>query len=140
MGNGSFLLDGEFFFCCISFLFVHVPQVSNISNSCLHEFNFFNLRRTTRQDPDGKIENSGKKAWEKQDTELLFIQVIVFDLSYLPVAAVGISQVRNHEKSCFPHAFSRNFQFYRRNPTTRGILRFGSKGHRRRYVHVKSYV
>ena len=23
------------------------------------------------QDPDGEIENSGKKAWEKQDTELL---------------------------------------------------------------------
>ena len=41
-----------------------------------------------------KLKVSGKGRIQK----FCHIQVIVFDLSYLPVTAVGILQVRNHEK------------------------------------------
>ena len=40
-------------------------------------------------DPDGEIENSGKSIFEIRIPNFFYIQVIVFDLSYLPVAAVG---------------------------------------------------
>ena len=47
---------------------------------------------------DGEIENSGKSIFEIRIQNFCYIQVIVFDLSYLPVAAVGTKQVRYHEK------------------------------------------
>ena len=50
------------------------------------------------QDPDGEIENSGKSIFEIRIPNFCYIQVIVFDLGYLPVAAVGTQQVRYHEK------------------------------------------
>ena len=40
--------------------------------------------------PSGEIENSGKSIFEIRIPNFCYIQVIVFDLSYLPVAAVGI--------------------------------------------------
>ena len=40
-------------------------------------------------DPDGDIENSGKSIFEIRIPNFCYIQVIVSDLSYLPVAAVG---------------------------------------------------
>ena len=39
--------------------------------------------------PDGEIENSGKGIFEIRIQIFCFIQLIVFDLGYLPVAAVG---------------------------------------------------
>ena len=39
-------------------------------------------------DPDGEIENSGKSIFQIRIQKFCYIQVIVFDLSYLPVAAV----------------------------------------------------
>ena len=51
------------------------------------------------QDPDGKIENSGKNIFEIRMTNFCYVQVIVLDFSYLPVSAVGTKQVRNHEKN-----------------------------------------
>ena len=50
------------------------------------------------QDPVGEIENSGKTFFLSRIQNFCYIQVIVFHLSYLPVAAVGTQQVRNHEK------------------------------------------
>ena len=44
--------------------------------------------------PDGKIENSGKSIFEIRIPNFCYIQVIVFNRSYLPVAAVGTWQVR----------------------------------------------
>ena len=41
------------------------------------------------ENPDGEIENSGKKHGKSRISNFCYIQVIVFDLSYLPVAAVG---------------------------------------------------
>ena len=40
-------------------------------------------------DPDGEIENSWKSIFEIRIPNFCYIQVIVFDLSYLSVAAVG---------------------------------------------------
>ena len=40
-------------------------------------------------DPDGEIDNSGKCIFEIRIPNLCYIQVIVFDISYLPMAAVG---------------------------------------------------
>ena len=37
------------------------------------------------ENPDGEIENSGKSIFEIRITNFCYIQVIVFDLSYLPV-------------------------------------------------------
>ena len=45
-----------------------------------------------------KKENSEKKHGKIRIPNFCYIQVIVFDLSYLPVTAVGTLQVRNHEK------------------------------------------
>ena len=53
-----------------------------------------------KQDPDGEIENYGKSIFEILNQNFCYIQVIVFDLSYLPVTAVGTQQVRFHEKNC----------------------------------------
>ena len=50
------------------------------------------------KDPDGGIENSGKKRGKIRIPNFCYIQVIVFDLSYLPVAAVGTYHVRYHDK------------------------------------------
>ena len=71
------------------------------------------------QDPDVEIENSGNSIFEIPN--FCYIQVIVFDLSFLAVAAVGTQQVRYHEKNVknsfriskmrFP-----DFQFRRRDP------------------------
>ena len=52
----------------------------------------------TDQDPDGEIENSGKSFFLIRIPNFCYIQVIVFDLDYPPVAAVGTQQVRYHEK------------------------------------------
>ena len=54
------------------------------------------LKDFLRLDPDGEIENSGKSIFEIRIQNFCYIQVIVFGLSYLPVAAVGTKQVRNH--------------------------------------------
>ena len=51
------------------------------------------------QDPDGEIENSEKSIFEIRIQNFCYIQVIVFDFSYLPVAAIGTQQVRYHEKN-----------------------------------------
>ena len=40
-------------------------------------------------DPDGEIENSEKQYWKSRIQKFCYIQVIVFDLSFLQVAAVG---------------------------------------------------
>ena len=40
-------------------------------------------------DPDDEIKNSGKKNGKSRIPNFCYIQVIVFDLGYLPVAAVG---------------------------------------------------
>ena len=42
-----------------------------------------------RSDPDGEIENSGKSIFEIRIPNFCHIQIIIFDLSYLQVAAVG---------------------------------------------------
>ena len=42
-----------------------------------------------KEDTDGETENSGKSIFEIRIPNFCYIQVIVFDLSYLPVAAVG---------------------------------------------------
>ena len=85
-----------------------------------------NFLSISGQDPDGEIENSGKSIFEIRIPNFCYIQVMVFDPSYLPVAAVGT----HHEKvvkkfECnrssgfgFQKCFSRNFQFHRRNPST----------------------
>ena len=41
------------------------------------------------QDPDGEIENSGTSIFKIRIPNFCYIQVIVFDFSYLPVAAIG---------------------------------------------------
>ena len=50
-----------------------------------HDFNILTATRT----PDGEIKNSGKSIFEVRIRNFCYIQVIVFDLSYLPVAAIG---------------------------------------------------
>ena len=55
--------------------------------------------RTLPQDLDGEIENSGKKHGKIRIPKFCYIQVIVIDLSYLPVAAVGTQQVRYYKKN-----------------------------------------
>ena len=49
-------------------------------------------------DPNGEIENSGKIIFEIRNHNFRYIQVIVFDLRFRPVLAVGTYQVRYHEK------------------------------------------
>ena len=64
---------------------------------------YLNFEETgLEQDPDGEIENSGKSIFEIPIPNFCYIQVVVFDLSYLPVAAVGTQQVRYDEKMLFP--------------------------------------
>ena len=55
-------------------------------------------QQSIEQDPDGEIENSEKGIFEIRIPNFCYIQVIVFDLSYLPVAAAGTQQVRYHKK------------------------------------------
>ena len=45
-----------------------------------------------------KLKNPEKSIFKIRITNFYYIQVIVLDLSYLPVIAVGIWQVRNYEK------------------------------------------
>ena len=47
------------------------------------------LGQFTEKDPEGEIENSGKSIFEIRIPKFCHIQVIVFDLRYLLVAAVG---------------------------------------------------
>ena len=54
--------------------------------------------RTLPQDPDDEIENSGKTHGKIRIPKFCYIQVIVFEFNYLPVAAVGTQQVRYHKK------------------------------------------
>ena len=56
---------------------------------------YLHMIRLIYQDPDGEIENSGKSRIPK----FCYIKFIVFDLSYLPVAAVGTQQALNHKKN-----------------------------------------
>ena len=41
------------------------------------------------KDPDGEVENSGKSIFEIRVQNFCYIQVIVFDLCYLLMAAIG---------------------------------------------------
>ena len=41
------------------------------------------------KDPDGEVENPGKSIFEIRNQNFCYIQVLVFDVDYLPVAAVG---------------------------------------------------
>ena len=78
--------------------------------------------------PTVKLKIPGKSIFKIRNQNFYFIQVVAFDLSYLPVAAVGTWQVRYHEKNVkniidvfhnftgFQKCFSRNFQFHRRDP------------------------
>ena len=53
-------------------------------------FDFYSnnsVRFSSIYDPDGEIENSGQSIFEIRNQNFSYIQVIVFDLSYLPVAA-----------------------------------------------------
>ena len=59
----------------------------------LGPYRWYNLNDSLRQDPDGEIENFRKSIFEIRIQKFCYIQVIVFDLSYLPVAAVGIKRV-----------------------------------------------
>ena len=52
----------------------------------------------TDQDPDGEVKRSGKIIFEIRNQNFCYIQVIVYDLSYLPEAAIRTKQVRYHEK------------------------------------------
>ena len=56
-----------------------------------HNFPEFMAKKRSRghPNPDGEIENSGKSNFEIRIPNFCYIQVIVCDLSYLPVAAVG---------------------------------------------------
>ena len=45
-----------------------------------------------------EVENPGKRIFEKRNQNFCYIQVIVFDLGYLPVAAVRTQQVRCHRQ------------------------------------------
>ena len=49
----------------------------------------YTIKWGASQDPDGEIENSAKGIFEIRIPNFYYIQVIVFDLSYLPVAAIG---------------------------------------------------
>ena len=105
------------------------------------DLNVLLLRSLTsqRQDPDGEIVNSGKSIFEIRIPNFCYIQVIVFDLSYLKnIKSVfhnflmeayllspnrchcQIAKVKNYNLneteiliSDFKHAFSRNFQLHR---------------------------
>ena len=55
-------------------------------------------RISTAQDPDGEVEKPGKSIFEIRNQNFCYIQVIIFDLSNLPVAAVRTQQVRYYEK------------------------------------------
>ena len=48
--------------------------------------------------PTVELKIPGKIIFEIRNHKFCYIQVIDFDLSYLPVAAVGTQQVRFHEK------------------------------------------
>ena len=56
------------------------------------------------QDPDSEIENSGKKPGKSRIPNFCYIQVLVFDLSYPPVVAVGTQQV-GFQKKCEKRLF-----------------------------------
>ena len=70
------------------------PQIHSISKKTLEKL----FECADIEDPDGEIENSRKSIFEIRIPNFCYIQVIVFDLSYLPVATVGTYQVRYHEK------------------------------------------
>ena len=57
------------------------------------------VTQTLEKDPDGGIENSEINIFEIRIPNFCYIQLIVFDLSYLPVVAVGTWQVRYQEKN-----------------------------------------
>jgi len=49
-----------------------------------------------------KLKIPGKSIFDRvkiRNQNFCYIQVIDFDLGYLPLAAVGTEQVRNHEKT-----------------------------------------
>ena len=84
-----------------------------------------------RQDPDGEIENSGKTFFKSRMQNFCYIQVIVFERPFshffVMVAYLlspnrchwQIAKVKNYNLNVteflYP-AFSRNFQFHRRDP------------------------
>ena len=53
------------------------------------------------KDPDGEIDNSGKSILEIRIPNFCYIQVIVFDLSFLSVAAIWtkVSTLTKYKKS-----------------------------------------
>ena len=59
------------------------------ASPCIGKFNeLFEQLMIGMYDPDGEIENSEKSIFEIRIQKFCYIQVIVFDLSYLPVTAV----------------------------------------------------
>ena len=77
-------------------------QNTNISGLCgtatgTNQLSFFQPMILNRI-PTVKLKIPGKSIFEIRNQNFCYIQVIVFDLSYLLVAAVGTWQVRQHEK------------------------------------------
>ena len=66
-------------------LHAYAPRDSPPSHTLLDQ----NLDPRVIKDPEGKIENSGKSIFKIRNQNFCYIQVILFDLRYLPVAAVG---------------------------------------------------
>ena len=55
----------------------------------INSISFISWPGTLHKDPDGEIENSEKSFFKIRIPNFCYIQVMVFDLSYLLVAAVG---------------------------------------------------
>ena len=80
-------------------LFVILFNQSIMSPVLFGSYFFYRkYKKELLQDPEDEIENSGRSIFEIRIPNFCYIQVIVFDLSYVPVAAVGTWQVRYHEK------------------------------------------
>ena len=63
------------------------------------EFFLIRMRHGMKnKDPDGEDGNSGKSIFEIRNQNFRYIQVIVFDLSYLPVVAVGLRKSATMKK------------------------------------------
>ena len=64
----------------------------------LFDYAVLGYYNTIRLLNDGEIENPWKSIFEIRNQNFCFIQVMLFDLSYLSVAAVWTKQVRFYEK------------------------------------------
>ena len=89
---------------------------------------YFGSQKITRI-PTVKLKIPGKSIFEIRNQNFCYIRVIVFDFSYLSMAAVGTQYVRYHVKivkNAFPGIFN----------STVGIL---SQGNRHKYLQVDTY-